>query len=509
MKKRIIALSVVAALGGFAGSASAQVPAANHLAYSATGVGHILYTPYFSTQESNVTAISIVNTDTVNGKAVKVRFRGASNSDDVYDFQVFLSPGDVWTAGISKGADGRSQLATTDKSCTLPATVNGSFIVSRTATQAADRPAETREGYIEILNMGDIWSDGSSGASITNNQRLFTATKHVAGVAPCTSSVLSALTNENAATYLRAPTSGLTGSWSILNVSKILAYSYPMTAIEARYQEAANGRGTKSTGKLVYWDQRDTPLSSTQVANNTADPLFVNNWVQAARYDLPDLSTPYTTRGDTFPVNERPTFQALELSDAIATRQVVGEYTTIASIGGATDWVASFPTRRYFAAVRYTGTGAPAAVYNPSALNIYFNSGNTEMGSVSGAGASYQLCQKLGMSSLAFWDLEETSLNVDNIVISPGTPFSLSLCGEVAVLGINGPAAANSATFGSLTRTSVSVPYSQGWGSITTPSADGLPMIVNQFTRVNNTTTNVYYGLNFLGKTTSLGTFNF
>jgi hypothetical protein len=506
MKKRIIALGVAAAMGGFAGSASAQP--ANHLAYNGEGgVGHILYVPYFSTQESNVTAISIVNTDTVNGKAVKVRFRGASNSDDVYDFQVFLSPGDVWAAGISRGSDGRSQLSTVDKSCTLPASVNGSFIVSRTAPQAPDRNAETREGYIEILNMGDIWSDGSSGASLSNNQRLFTATKHVAGVAPCTSSVLSALTKENSSSYLRAPTTGLTGNWSIVNVSNKYIYGAGTTAIEARYTATPGVAGRPSTGKLVYWDQRDTPITAADAAANTADPLLIgaSPWVVPARYDLPDLSTPYTTAGDAQPVNDRPTWQALELSDSIAARQFMGEFNTVASIGASTDWVVSFPTRRYFAAVRYTGTGAPAAVYNPSALNVYFNANNTEISAVN----KYQLCQKLGMNSLAFYDREENALNVDNIVISPGTPFTLSLCGEVSVVGINSSTIAGTATQGSLTRAYIAAgSFTEGWGSVTTPGADGLPVIANQFLRLSNTQTQQFYGVTFPTKTTAKGTFN-
>ena len=66
---------------------------------------------------------NITNSDTVNGKAVKVRFRGASNSDDVFDFQLYLSPGDVWAANIAKGPNGVAALTTIDKSCTLPAGV--------------------------------------------------------------------------------------------------------------------------------------------------------------------------------------------------------------------------------------------------------------------------------------------------------------------------------------------------------------------------------------------------
>jgi hypothetical protein len=124
---------------------------------------------------------------------------------------------------------------------------------------------------------------------------------------------------------------------------------------------------------------------------------------------------------------------------------------------------------------------------------------------VSGAGASYQLCQKFGLNAVRFWDREETPRITDNIVISPGTPTSLSLCGEVSVVGINGSGAASSATFGQLTRTDVSNGFVEGWGSVTVPSADGLPILARQFTRVNNTTTNVYYGLSYPARVTEKG----
>lgn len=109
MRKNVLSLSIAAMIGGlgFAGAASAGVAyetngatgttaflaqtgigaAANAtvLEVNAKGVGHNLLTPYFSVQNGNGTLLSIVNTDTNNGKAVKVRFRGASNSDDVFD----------------------------------------------------------------------------------------------------------------------------------------------------------------------------------------------------------------------------------------------------------------------------------------------------------------------------------------------------------------------------------------------------------------------------------------
>jgi hypothetical protein len=462
----------------------ADAPSTSTLTFSQRGVGHILYVPYFSTQEGNVTALSIVNTDVKNGKVLKVRFRGASNSDDVYDFQVFLSPGDVWTAGVAQGTDGRSRLDTADKSCTLPANVNGAFITSR--IPAAGGNAETREGYIEILTMADIVM-GDSGS---DQRALYTATKHVKAVAPCTTSVLNALTYENAGQYMAAPTTGIMANWSIINVNRIVAYSGAAAAIEAR----ASTDGEPIAGNLVYWDQRSIPLSPAQANGNTADPLLrgATPVIAGARYDLPDLSTPYLPGGTC------PFCQARALSDAITVQELAGEFYSEASLGAQTDWVISFPTRRYFAAVRYSGTGAPAIVRNASTDgNIYFTADNTELGSAANGGKPYQICSRFGVNAVAFYDREETPTIIDDIVISPGTPTALSICGEVTVVGVNNTAAADSATFGSVARANVSNGFAAGWGSLSVPSENGLPLLARQFLRINNTQTNVYYGLSF------------
>jgi hypothetical protein len=478
MKKRIIALSVAAAVGGFAGSVSAQTPPApaTGLDFNPAGVGHINIVPYFSTQNGNVTAINIVNTDTVHGKVVKVRFRGASNSDDVYDFQLFLSPGDVWAAGVST-SDGGSMLTTADKSCTLPASVNGAFIASRTKGVAA---GETKEGYVEILNMGDI----VEGPAKSNKLALYTATKHVNGVAPCTSSTLTAIKHTNASDYMDPPTTGLFSNWTIINVTNKSAYSGASAAIEAR-----DSSGMAGTGLIVFSEQTADLVSPTEAKNYTADPLLTSGGIKAARYDFPDLSTPYTSGAAT------PDDQAFDLSSAFAVQTVSGEFYNLASVGASTDWVVSFPTRRYFAVVKY-GADEDVPVYTTSPLNIYFNEDNTTL-------VGYQLCQNLGQSAVKFWNREETPAQDQGVVISPGDPKTLNLCGEVAVVGINNPSAATSATYGSLTRSTISNGFVEGWGAITTPSdttPGGLPMLVNQFTRVNNQIDGVYYGLNYPGR---------
>jgi hypothetical protein len=152
-KQKLLAMSIAAALSG----STVSTVNASETVYD-SGIGHQLILPYFSTQSGNATLINLTNTDQTNGKAVKVRFRSGVDSDSIFDFQVFLSPGDVWSAAITQGADGRAQMSTTDKSCTLPANVNQSFVTTRLASytgpdaEVHDINEQTREGYVEVIN---------------------------------------------------------------------------------------------------------------------------------------------------------------------------------------------------------------------------------------------------------------------------------------------------------------------------------------------------------------------
>jgi hypothetical protein len=123
MRKNLLAKSIATLVSGFAlvggahavivanPTAPANVAPAQTLEVNEDGIGHSLLYPYFNAQGTNYTLFTVTNTDMLNGKAIKIRFRGAENSDDVYDITVFLSPGDVWNANITRGADGIAKLA--------------------------------------------------------------------------------------------------------------------------------------------------------------------------------------------------------------------------------------------------------------------------------------------------------------------------------------------------------------------------------------------------------------
>lgn len=460
MKKNVLALSIATMIGGlgFAGAASAQ--ATDRLAVNDSGTGHILINPYYNVQNGNMSVFHVVNTDTSNGKAVKVRFRGASNSDDVLDFQVFMSPGDVWTAAISKGADGRAQLTTNDNSCTLPAIAKGvqiPFVLDRlpASMSAEDKANNTREGYMEILTMADIKAPSA----------LFTATKHVNGVAPCDATgVLSGTLATGAATAgLAAPTGGLFGSWYIINVAQTTTYSASSHAVVAN--PAQDGDGLT---RNVF-----SPQSAGFSANQfSADPLFKAGLLQAQNFDFPDLSTPYFTTNNQAAADS----QAAALTESLARGAVLNQYANDASISAKTDWVFSMPTRRYNVAANYAvaPTAAGYRVYN-TAVGNYFNAGNT---TVNAAG---QIC--IASVGATFSDREEAA-KTSGAVFSPGMTKNTSLCGEVSVLSF---ADAGTSVLGASVARSNAVDglFENGWGQINF-GGTGIPVLGAAFIKLSN-----------------------
>ena len=314
MKKSLLALGALAALAG--GVAHADVIVNQNstgatLAVQPDGIGQILTVPYFSTQDNNTTSLNLVNTDTVNGKAVKVSFRGARNSDDLFDFYVYLSPGDVWNATIQQNADGFSELHSGDTSCTVPRKTelyaNGpqSKFKDLRLPKATKGANETREGYVYFINTADI-PPVSNGVP----NQLWNAIKHTpTGGSPACGTLVenhhSASQNITSIATARVtgynfPTTGLFANWLLLNVPKGVVNSGEATAIAAQ-----NSNGSVVAGNFVLFPQVrqaynyvDPTLGNLDdtIASRTADPVLrqdldVNSTAQF--FDFPDLSTPY------------------------------------------------------------------------------------------------------------------------------------------------------------------------------------------------------------------------
>ena len=511
MKKNVLALSIATMVGGlgFAGAANAA------LSVNESGAGHILMVPYYTAQNGNMTVLHVTNTDLENGKAVKVRFRGASNSDDVLDFQVFMSPGDVWTAAVSKDAEtGKAKLVTADNTCTYPPIpAEGIEFVTNRLNQAswntdALKAEQTLEGYVEILTMADIPTASTRAA--TDDPRLYHAIKHVNGVAPCSTAVLEETldvkptTQSNATLQLASNTSNdfdlvppnpipsLNGQWYVMNVEQTTVYSAAMPAISS-----------DATPYNVF-----SPQDVGAAVLETADPLMLVGAIAPQYYDVPDLSTPYDADGTT------PELQAENLTNAIVRNAVINQYASDAEIDAKTDWVFSMPTRRYSIAANYdttteaqnrglTQVSTAGAVLNYRVVNdgvagnIFTDRTDPADPATAGDFTSLnnkgQICITAGATQ--FWDREESAPTTPgrNPVFSPGTPTTpnkFELCGEVSVLAFS---ADESALGAKLSRQNVDAKFVNGWGKISFSTGTGVnavaqnvPVLGSAFIKLSN-----------------------
>jgi len=381
------------------------------------GTGHILLVPYFSAQGTAASLINIVNTDLYNGKAVKVRLRGASNSDDLLDFTLLMSPGDVWAGMVAVGSSTGSVTMSLggglpnvlDTTCTLPDASQWPTEVHTTRFPGYLSGVQTRlesEGYIEVLNMADIPPFLSNG---TTANPLFTAIKHVNGKAPCSSTsagktaIDKLLTLDEAGTPpgmeasyidnfgLAFPTGSLMGSWAVLNQGSMSVVSGAANAVIGTTENVGrNGTAvTRATG-IAFAPQREEAYYGTlghpSIDERTADPLLVAGtnhvgWYggpaanatggvrfveEPLWYDLPDLSTPLLTQSalGASGATDAPAWQATLLTETMLKRNIMNEWMsapTTASVPSVTDWVVSQPTRRYHVAVKYGTTTAAGA----------------------------------------------------------------------------------------------------------------------------------------------------
>lgn len=513
MKQKLLALSVAASLGLAAGTAAA-VPTVK-----VNGVGMINVIPYFSTQGSNVTQISITNTDMVNGKVVKVRFRGAEWSDDIFDFQVFLSPGDVFTGAVTNSGN-VSKFETADTSCTLPTSVNQNFPTIRLHNTATG----TLEGYVEVITMANINPAGTLAPVGTSAEgySLYTATKHVNGVAPCKTAgskaeaAVTTLKQDNAINALAAPdattgqhpnwmsnpTTGLT-SWNrVINISTVKAYGVPATAIDL----------TAMAGKWYFRQANEAVPLAANVNQMTSDRIFFpednfgagaptpNDATSAGtaittlyQFDLPDLSTNFENVVAGVGLTAAATARN-NMTSALTKLAVASEYSTLASVNAATDLVMTQPTRRYYYNYDAVTPASPTEGTNFSrtiggSTNYYVIKGDATT-----AYANLDMLNRVGLADLdaavagvgnpvgytatpaIFFDREEQFKAAQtDIVISPNPPaaaYTLSLKGEASVVSFNRGSGATEtgALGGKLTMNDISIVggYQAGWVLLST-----------------------------------------
>ncbi len=293
-KKTKIAAVTAAVLGvsGMAIAPSAQAVSVN----DAGATGQVLVFPYYNVNNGFITSFNITNT-TDKYKAVKVRFRESKTSNDVLDFNVYMSPNDIWTMGLSADADGGVRLTSDDKTCTHPAFPAGGVAFRGAGIYASVTNDDEREGYLEVIEMGEVDELAKvdmAGTLADPADDILVASEgllHVAGV-PKDCGVLEAAWQQGV--FVQG---GAASNAAVIDIVHPKANGYPQNAaIGGGTTSTVNFYGTDSTGWTKAVGALNPPtgglmgsgilLDLVNVAGFVYEPVAVVNYSSVPQHYL-------------------------------------------------------------------------------------------------------------------------------------------------------------------------------------------------------------------------------
>lgn len=464
MKKNILSLAVASSVAGLAVTAQAA------MYLNPEGTGEVLLFPYYNAQNENQTSISIVNTKN-EAKAVKIRFMEYVNSQEVLDFNLYLSGRDHFAFTIYQNPEGDGgAIITRDNSCTVPELGTGSGDFGGSQTDNADGSTTriqpfvnyaygvtgtnatadlyssiTRSlvGHVEVIEMGVLGN--ADAASTTAFNPAIWATHGSNGVpANCAGLVTAWSVNSGTAgtwlntagasedTQVTGPTGGLYGVANMLNNSDAAAYGMEAAAI------------------ADFW------------AGNTS------------HHEEPGDAFPSLSQGDTSSIvnNDGVAYTGTfstginAVSSLFMAKSISNDVMANPDLAGETDWVVTFPTRRY-----YVGT-TPAV--------LPFTDPYVGYGTATGAGPESS-CETVTVSQV---DREESEVDDPSTgpQFSPAPPnqpagVGNQLCYETNTIAINGVSALNaSVSTADVRDAAVSLAWgedqAEGWQTITFADAN-------------------------------------
>lgn len=362
------------------------------------GLGEVLLYSMYTTEEGNITNINITNT-TDKVKAVKVRFVEGQNSNEVLDFNLYLSPFDQWSGAVTQ-TDNGAKLITADTSCTAPAIpANGvEFRNFAYAGKGGEQSlARTRVGHLEVIEMGviDPAYVTPGGASLA---AMATHDPATPGSKPADCASLRAQFSGSgiwAAGQLQTGfmgpvevkagnyNGGVYGSADILNIEASTQISYDAVAIDNFMDDLVQG-----------------PQSNHQYTGSL-DPSLNGGGNERAVFK---------TGLDAYYPNSATAISALLMKESISNNYVLD-----AARGSETNWVITFPTKRFHVDAFGAGSEAP-----------FVNRWDTTSGTS---------CHEVALQN---WDNEEYEGAPSDLDFSPAPPGSVSsLCYETNVLTFN------------------------------------------------------------------------
>jgi len=451
MKKNILSLAVASGVAGLAVSAQAA------MYLNPEGTGEVLLYPYYNAENGNETSMHIVNT-TGSAKAVKVRFMEYVNSQEVLDFNLYMSKNDHFSFTIFSNPNGEgAAIVTRDNSCTVPAlgdstvgapytgstTVNADgsttriqpFLPYQYAADAYNSDYRTNVGHVEVIEMGTLFdiADNTETADVDETFTPATwATHSAAGVpANCGALVAAWTTGATEATDgawittaglgITAPAGGLYGVSNLLNNSDAAAYGVEAAAIADFWDGLEEGHSNPGSvlPSLASGDNESlVPNAGVFRTLTFTDGTVTESAPNASGRQIDAVSS---------------LFMAESISNDVMTN---------ADLSGETDWIVTFPTRRY-----YVNGETVQAPFTDLYAGVDVAAAEDGTGAVVGAPDSS--CESVVITA---WDREESSPAAG----TPGAPiFSPApsttttttalpqLCYETNTIAVNGVSAVN------------------------------------------------------------------
>ena len=368
MNRKNLTAAVLAGLAGVAGIAgSAQAVNINP-----DGTGQVLLYPYYTINAGNVTLLSVVNTSD-DAKAVKVRFMESENSQEVLDFNLYMSAYDVWTAAIVPIEEGemlddcdpdlnddeavycegpKLTIADDETTCTVPALGgNQPFLPFQyqflnggdDGTQTQDR---MNEGHFEMIEMGtlitgEVLIDKDTGEEYNEASWAGIAATH-GPYGPnkewqpksCDDLIKAWVNHDLDANDgdwivdptdgVEAPSGGLFGGAAIVNPMRGSMHSYDATALNGWSDTGFSNEGFGDSihhrpgTTLPNLDSGDRPFGYVfSEEGDVYESGYLDRSVDAVSYVL--------------------------MHDTL-----MNEYTTEKGVSGETEWVVTFPTKRFY-----------------------------------------------------------------------------------------------------------------------------------------------------------------